>query len=456
MRHHRNLIPTSEKLLFFAVFIGLIWPSHLLAFPVYTKLDSPFPSGNYSQSWLETHIQQVQIQRWFKVETSQHVYGWIPEHQILSELHLTNSVVTTEDVPVRKKMEMPSDSTEIIPRQTHLTLKKIEGSWAKTVWTKNQNKTLISWIPTESLQAKSTVPSLIGRTRQATKLFVLPSINARWIHRLPQGQIVHWSGVNNDWVKIRWHNQEVFIARNHLILSSDFSKNTVWPQHDHVILREEPRPDGAVVTRLLANEPLKVLRSQLLHWGQSRVPSLGHVWWPMVNLGAKKMVSAPKNKISGQAASITSPPSEMRSPYRLTTKELFSREIFDLGSNPLSPSEQTVSADGVFISKNGIDWKQVTQFKEDNYPVAYSPTGEVFVGPYVSRDSGQSFQQWIKWDSLIAEIKNRNNLATQNIRIIEIQPYLDQVKKMKLKISIAPNTTLELLTTDQGQTWKSL
>ena len=163
----------------------------------------------------------------------------------------------------------------------------------------------------------------------------------------------------------------------------------------------------------------------------------GEVWWPIADQGID---------IDHEAIKIE----------KISSSELFRRKIFDMASSPAIPSLKLVSAQGVFRTVDGKEWTKISSFQDKNYPIAIAGLGSIFVGPFVSDDHGETFQQWIRWDSLIASMKRFSHVAPQQLQIQEIRPEDPAGRRVVLKLSIGSETMIKVVTEDQGRSWHPL
>jgi hypothetical protein len=141
---------------------------------------------------------------------------------------------------------------------------------------------------------------------------------------------------------------------------------------------------------------------------------------------------------------------------KLTTSALFSRKIFDMASSPAIPSLKFASAQGVFRTVDGQEWVKIPLFQDKNYPISIASGGAIFIGPYVSDDHGETFQQWIRWDSLVATLRTHRGRAASGLKILEIRPQDTSGKRVQLQLSLSDDEAVRVRTDDQGVSWRAL
>ncbi len=413
--------------------------SQVLATPVYLRPDSRFPSGHHPRGWLETRTKKVQIQRWFRLETKDKVFGWAPEDHLLTQLKLATEAELTEPVPVRRDGLLDAVDAEILNRGTRVQILEAKGSWVRArlpFGLASGAPVRESWLPTESLRAVARGPVLRAFVPQAATIYVMPGPHARAQGRTKPGTFVEVAKELPGWLEIRSKQGSGFIRRFDAITASDLGEKAARPLIDLMPLRSAPLPYADLTRNLPHSATLKIVANQTLRWGQAKVPDVGEIWWP-----------------------ISDETDEEKTPVfreRLTTADLFSRKIFDMASSPAIPSLKFASAKGVFRTLDGSEWVKIPNFQDKNYPIAIAGSGSVFVGPFVSDDHGETFEQWIRWDTLVATLRKAHGRPPGTLQIEEIRPEDPAGRRVILKLNIGEARKVKLLTQDQGLSWRAL
>jgi hypothetical protein len=422
------------------------------AMPLYLRLDSRFPSGNYQRSWLEAHMVQTQIQTWYQVQTRDHVTGWIAADHLLTALKLTDQAVINEDTPLHFKPEYEIRSKRGFAKAgTRVLILEVNSSWAR-VRLLDQLTLPDVWIPVDQLTAYIGAIPTRAFVHTATPLYVMAGVNARKIGEISDEKFVQIIKVEKHWLEVQYHALTGFIPRENAWLPIDLAEMNVKPLLSLTPMRTEPLPYAEVIRSLPASAGLKVISRKQLRWGMVHVRDFTTpMWWPIADnpedIAANRQPTAPAIK--------------------LATKELFKRQIFDMAASRSIPSLKFVSAGGVFRTLDGESWSKIPIFHDQNYPIAIASGGPVFVGPYLSDDQGETFTQWIRWDSLIATLSRSTHVASQNLQILEIEPQDSAGRDVIVKVSVgthngpstggASSETPEpfyLHTIDQGLTWQ--
>lgn len=413
------------------------------AAPVYLRIESQFPSGHYTRQLLENRTKKVQAQRWFQVETKDKAIGWIPEDQLLNALKLVSQATLTETAPLR-----PDRDLELLPKAqatkgSRVQIIEISGSWARVA-----SGQLSGWVLTETLDpvlpaTGSGIENQILFIPRETTLYAQAAHQGRVEGRLAAASFVTVARAltpknPRGWLEIRnrqgWRG---FIHRDEGVAATDLGKDGARPLREFAGLRSAPLPYAHLSRHIPEGLKLKVLAQQTLRWGLARMAESGEVWWPIADEG----IDVDR---------------EIALTEKISTSELFHRKIFDMASSPAVPSLKLVSAQGVFRTVDGKEWTKLPSFQDKNYPIAIAGHGAIFVGPYVSDDHGETFQQWIRWDTLIASMKRLSHVSPKQLQIQEIRPEDPAGRRVVLKLSIGTEAMIKVVTDDQGRSWRPL
>ena len=402
------------------------------ATPVYLRPDSRFPSGHYPRKVLQDRTRGVQFQRWLRVETKTKSYGWLPEDHVLTSLKLTLSATATEDVPLRIEPEMDALSGQVLKRNTNVAIKTVDGSWAKI-----QSASIDDayWVPTSSLKADLKKGPFKAFIPAPAFIHVAPETQARILVHVRTSRYVHVQREDRDWIQLRMPSGLMgFVRRADVVLANDLGAEGARPLFDLTDLRSAPLPFADVVKPLRLAAKLKIIGHRSLRWGRSPLKDLGEIWWPMADESDESSPNANRE--------------------RLTTNQLFKRKIFDMAASPAIPALKFVSAEGVFRTNDGREWTRIPLFENKNYPIAIAGDGQIFIGPYMSDDHGETFQQWIRWDRLVAKL--RHVPSSGGLRILEVKPIDAAGLKVVVKLDVGLSDPVHVQTTDQGQSWQML
>lgn len=178
------------------------------------------------------------------------------------------------------------------------------------------------------------------------------------------------------------------------------------------------RPDLGILTQDIPSQALyqrsfvTIKSWESLKWGVSTLPGHGEVFW-------KDEGSHPNLQAKTEDDSIS-------------FEEILKKPIFSVAFHPNNPRQGVIAAEGVFITADGLNWKKLAQFENDNLPVAISAEHEIFVGQYRSTDQAKSFHPFLKWEQIAAMIEGRSQKGSRILRLVRIQPL--NAKKVEIEI----------------------
>ncbi|HVK61357.1 MAG TPA: hypothetical protein VM432_07395 [Bdellovibrionales bacterium] len=423
-----------------AVALVIFGISHVLAIreceatPVFKRIDSRFSSGDYSRQWLEDHIDGVQMQQWYQVETDDKRRGWIAEDHILTPLKLVSEATLTEDAPLRSSPSLDDLLPgRVLKKATSVLILEVLGSWARTQplpASENQE----SWIPTDLLQPKVENGGSRAFVHTSCPLFVMPGQYGRQIETIDEQTYVDILSEKKDWFEVRTRTSTGFVEKRNLWSARDLNAKAARPALLQTPLRSEASPTADLVANLGLGTKLSIVSSKALKWGRVKISSLGTMWWPIMEDEAQSKLQA------------TDAPTIVRS------EDLFKRKIFDMAASQTIPSLKFLSADGVYRTLDNDRWTKIPTFKNENYPIAIAKNGSVFVGPYRSDNHGETFQQWIRWDGLVSSLR-RDRVRSDKVRIAEIRPDDEEGRQITLRLSTADGQSIRLRTHDGGRNW---
>jgi hypothetical protein len=425
------------------------------AIPVYLRPDSQFSSGDYPQRLLEQSTGSVVLQRWLRVKTPKGIYGWLPEDKLLTPLKLATEALLLEDVPVRTERALDAIQQLTVTKNSRVLILEISGSWARTQPLTGLNHP-ITWIPTESLAPAQSAQTNRVFSIKDTALYLNANSHTRHLKLIKSGTILMLISEHGPWLMVQNEGLTGYVHRRDVWRTSTLGLHGATPNVSKAILRSAPWPSANIVTELNMGSKLEILDAKQLRWSQTKIKGLGAVWWPIdpdsnssSNLGSYSGGDFHQNQ------------SQLQNAPRIFTEELNSRPIFDTAKSPLIPQLQFASAQGVFRTNNGKEWLKLPLFKEENHSIAITHDGTIFIGPYLSNDQGATFQNWIRWDNLLASLatpRARQNRSLQMLRILEIIPEDSIGNQVTLLLQLGAKEAgpqkIRMTTSDQGATWK--
>lgn len=147
---------------------------------------------------------------------------------------------------------------------------------------------------------------------------------------------------------------------------------------------------------------VKVKSWESVSWAVSRLPGHGEVYWK-----ASAVDQQLQNTSIGQV---------------VTYDEILKKPIFSVSFHPKNPRIGLISAEGVFFTEDGITWRKLPQFNNDNLPVAISNEHEFFVGGQRSSDQGKTFKPYLKWEQIATMMESKSKKSPRILRLTKIEP----------------------------------
>lgn len=172
------------------------------------------------------------------------------------------------------------------------------------------------------------------------------------------------------------------------------------------------RPDLGLISKemesfsLKQRSYMKIQSWESVSWAVSRLQGHGEVFWK---------TSAIDQQLQNTTIAQT-----------VSYDEVLKRPIFSVAFHPKNPRIGLISAEGIYMTEDGITWRKVPQFQNDNLPVAISTEHEFFVGDHRSQDSGKTFKPFLKWEQLATLMESRTHKGPRILRLIKIEPRTDK------------------------------
>lgn len=170
-------------------------------------------------------------------------------------------------------------------------------------------------------------------------------------------------------------------------------------------------------------------------WNLSQRRRGAPVWWPEdIHYSTLPLPTPQKNKR-----------------YRLGKKQIL-QEI-------QSPKDHglrfATTKKGVYVSRNSLFWRKLPQFNSAQ-TLAANANGDLFVGDQISRDNGQTFKKFIRWDKLLATLKD-SSVPTRNQLIIKkIIPSNTIKSSIEISLGTDKKDNLQLRSKNMGKEWTLL
>ena len=300
--------------------------------------------------------------------------------------------LTLTGLTLRKEPDWKASSTERVEQNERMGIEKISGDWA-----------LIYDLNLPSRKGWVELGSVITKFDFATH--VLP-ISGKWIP-----------------AKYRVGNQ-LFLEDNTSIYMEKIKALITDPERGIAIKNLDPY---GVVKRA----HLKILKPDTEGWVESLLAGHGSVFWK------KKQILEDLKMLKQDSL--------------ISTETLLQRSITSVAFHPKNPKLGIASAEGVYITQDGAVWEALDSFRNHDLPVAISDSGEFFVGPFRSNDTGKNFYPYLRWEQISKMTQSSSNKSNPVMRITRIETFEDSNVRLHLdnglkKMRIAGNTKFGLST----------
>lgn len=410
--------------------------------PVYLRPESRYPSGYHARDWLESRTRDSRdaaMQRWFRIQHAGQ-YGWVAEDHLLTSLKISSIARTIRDEPDRSAPSLDALRSRRIPKNSQVILLETTGSWSRGRVLGESTPNHDSWILNEALVRDSGNQIERGVVYRETPVRLQAKGSSAPIDRLPMFKeisiIKKKFAEKHLWLEIQTEAGSAWIDRRDVWLPVDLADGSVRTLVSGLELRSAPYPNSDIIKLLHGPEILKVIDSKYLRWGYVKVPEHGFLWWPISDDRVDQPGFVP--------------------PMKISTTDLLNRAVFDMVVSDSIPGLRFASANGIFKSRDGREWSKIPKFEEKNYPLAVTKNGLIIVGPYLSRDHGESFEQWIRWDRLVETVKTTTGIPPARLRISHVavlQEKGDSTDAIEIQLDVGRSVPIRLRTQDRGLQW---
>lgn len=387
---------------------------------VYRSPSSLFASGSASTLQLEKITSKLEPRVWLKISTGS-ASGWVRSEQTLSALDFSSRAKLTKNTLARFTPNLKANPVREYAKGSELSIEELRKPWALVNF---KGESL--WI--EAKHLKPINPRSGTFLRENAKIYSRASVNAALltIENRAQRFLREWD--DTVWIKIKSPSLTGYVLREDA-LAPPSSKNIVALATQAYTEPDERAPRSSIQLTPLTNYSVSEWREKI--WGQAQTEHLGEVWWLVSN-------------------------SKLPSKGDLGNQDFFSRKVYDMARSPAIENLLFASAEGVFRSLNGKSWVRLPLFGDGNYPVSIATNGNVFIGPYLSTDHGQTFNHFIRWDQVMQALKSKNSPQLsgqdQRLHVVEISP-LKGSNSVFITLEVA-RKKISLISRDLGHNWQ--
>ncbi|WP_413557143.1 SH3 domain-containing protein [Bdellovibrio sp. HCB209] len=393
------------------------------AISFYRNKESSFPSGQTTRSILENKLVSTQIESTFRVRWDRKEYE-LEGRQLLKDIHVAKLVDTNSACQLLSANRNDSGAIKVLGPNATVEILETDDYWAKV---KTYRDNVIGWVPLSMLKNRHDDVGVFVNIMD-TYLRKESSSLAKVITTVPRLSRITPLGFEKGFMKIAFNGNTGFVDVNHFASRADFSNlafvDNKWIPITHrngeyVVTAQRAqiplqRVQGfvtsntrGVVTRAVPGGPQLLSRVEITKpeaniWALSKVDGHGEVWW-------KRNSSSSESHASSDKVAT------------LTTEELMKREIYSIAFESKTSVRGIVSAEGIYTTEDGLNWKQVSFFGKQNYPVFIHPKGQWFVGSYKSSNQGQSFEPFIRWEVVADAIQASLHKNPKLMRLTQIE-----------------------------------
>jgi hypothetical protein len=409
------------------------------AVPVYLKPSSLFSSGSFPREALERKTRETQLEAWLKIKTKDNKVGWLPSEYVITPLELAKFVYSRGPTRIRTTAQMESLNAYTWPPDLKLKILEMKGDWILCERLTDLSGPKISWMRSHELKIKDEKFAKAWM-KKATALKSSSAKNSSSLETLRAHQLVEVLNESGEFLKVQSESFEGYIKKSQAITINDLNGKAVIPKFGpevtRIPLRSEASPEAKLVSEVTDGAPLTVLDRQLLKWGHVKMNEQGTFWWSIDD----------ENTL----------PKVWNETLKITTSELFGRKIYDMVSSPEIPYLKFASAKGIFKTMDGKNWEQISQFKDENYPLAVSQSGVIFVGAFASFDHGESFEPYLRWENLITAARVKYHSSPRFLQILKVSPLDEAGDQIELKMDLGMKTPSKFKSRDHGLTWQAI
>ncbi len=309
--------------------------------------------------------------------------GGAPEWLSISQLTPipadTGVAITLTSTQVRESPTWKSDSVLSLPAGSRLQLIKIEDTWAQVTF-ESVGK-VSGWVDLSNLVLKSDFAAF-----------------ALW-------------GAKNKWLPVLYREGSDLVTHDQkriplsevkgLITKPDLAISMVTDDEEHLLLRQN----------------LKVLKTEAQSWTLSKLSGHGEVFW-------KKNLSTPSK--------------DDHLSREISIDELMKREVVSVSFHPKNPNLGVVSAGGIFLTRDGKTWHQISRFGQQDFPVLIDEQSYLYIGSQRSYDLGKTFVPYFRWELLAQILEQKQKSPAQQLKLRALSNPRPGVLRLELETNSGP------------------
>jgi hypothetical protein len=297
----------------------------------------------------------------------------VKAQDVVSDIDLSHVVINTRTEELNYLINCPSETCQVRKLSGEMYVEK--KSFLEN-WPKDLGK-LILWKPSLFIQAKSKTSHLSKPGDQflivkliqeyALVIQLTPPFQEGYL-KLSDGisklDLAEFVLIDKKWRAVNYKTGEGLYLKGQGKKPVSFSKVSGILTAPKTLVATKEIPDESLVPR----SHLTFLNQRTEVWNKGYHPDHGFIWWK-ATLSNQKMYSL---------------------------DEIRARKIYSLANPKDQEVPILISADGIFFSKNGVEFIKLDQFGNQNWPVAIDPQGYLYVGYQRAHPNHLDFHPFLK------------------------------------------------------------
>ncbi len=417
-----------------SIFLLLLWTAGFVqatkasidpgrAVKFYRSSRSFFPSGEMSRQVLEKNWIQDMAESSYLVQREKKRF-WVKSSSVARDLHLSSQVVSNRNQKIYQVLDIQGGS----------------------LLAQGPQEEKSQWLPFSEV---SPLPEDLGLaiTLTNTPLFTKASWKSETALSLPPGSRLKIHSLNDVWAHVTFESVgrvSGYVDLTNVLTKFDFASFVALEQEQWIAVLHRDgsdlvtadrkkiplnkvkalmtKPDLAISVvsddseNLLLRQSLQLIRTDFQTWSLSRIPGHGEVFW-------RKRNSDPDN-------------SKPHFSKGLSLDELLKRDLVSVAFHPKNPKMAIASAQGIFLTTDGLKWNQLSIFRNQNHPLLIDSEGAIYVGPQRSRDGGLSFSPFFRWESLTPLLETKQKSLVQQLKIRRLTSPRPGILRMELETNL--------------------
>jgi len=389
--------------------------------PYYKSPNSLFPSGEESEEKLFTNLRKDYAQK-MAIEESYYEYNKQKISKKLIQVTVANDL-SANDLSVRglsnKDLSASQHSSALADLGYFLTLKKsmlrsTADFKSKTLATINENTLLIprgyskGFVFVEITTAGKKLKGYVDISDCISKFDFAKAIYA--VH--PKTKLKQWIHVKNRSFDFMESTDGSIIPMSYVL--------GLYPDHKKAIITRKDQALPQWTTLEIKTDSQSV-------WLASEITGHGTVYWK-------------KNLNENRVASNT-----------IKIDELLKKEISFVSFHSKNPRKAVASANGLYITDDGENWRLIEQFRNYSGPVLYYNDYLIYAGNYRSTDAGKTFENYIQIEKMAGVIVQSTGVTPKRLQVKKIKT----IKPFKVEVDVdIGSRVLKLQTPVYAQSWQ--